>query len=90
VLRAQLIYATKPASFVKKTNIQNLPRDHEYHVACQAEIIYEFGLLPRRAKDLQNQGMSINEIAKELSITKDKAKKVVARYIPDNILELIS
>lgn len=78
------------ASFVKKNNIQNLPRDCEYHIACQAEVIYEFGLLPSRAKELRNQGMSTNEIAKELNITKDKAKKVVARDIPDNILELMS
>lgn len=78
------------ASFVKKNKIENLPRDCECHIACQAEVIYEFGLLPSRAKELQNQGMNINQIAKELSITKDKAKKVVARDIPDNILELTS
>lgn len=77
-------------SFVKKNKIENLPRDYEYHVACQAEVIYEYGLLPSRAKELQTQGMSISDIAKELDITKAKAQKVVVRDIPDNILELMS
>ena len=77
-------------SFVKKNKITYLPEDYQYEASCRAEMIYEFGILPSQAKELQKQGMSINEIAKELSITKAKAQKVIARDTPDNILELMS
>lgn len=77
-------------SFVKKNGIANLPRDYDRDIAYLAEMIHEYGLLPSQAQALQAQGMTINDIAKKLGITKSKAQKVVAREIPENILALMS
>lgn len=76
-------------SFVKKNGIANLPRDYDRDIAYLAEMIHEYGLLPSQAQALQAEGMTINDIARKLGITKSRAQKVVAREIPENIQALM-
>lgn len=59
-------------------------------IASRAENYFELGVLPLRAKSLQDKGKSVAEIAKALGISKPRAERAINAEVPTYILEKIN
>lgn len=61
-----------------------------YEIAESATSIYELGVFPKKVKDLKNKEKTVQEISKELGITKAKAEKALLIITPDYIEEILN
>lgn len=61
-----------------------------YEIAESATSIYDLGVFPKKVKDLKNKEKTVQEISKELGITKAKAEKALLVITPDYIEEILN
>jgi hypothetical protein len=72
-------------NFLTKPEHAEVPDYHAGTISARAESLYDFGVLPKKARKLTADGKSLSEVAKLLGISKLKAERALSVEIPEFI-----